>query len=219
MLRKEIIIKNASGDNQQLSEQELSDLVVSAVGVMSVEDKPTLVSLLQKSGSLVTDLNTQGEILDATFKAIRDSQQFRNDLYDYLVEQGSLANLGEQASMDGGYSNTTGAGKLLSSMFTKENIALLTSSAIGFLGASLQAKANKGQGQQAIDYTNAQANLEALKLKQLQALQSGSGSSGSGGTPPPSENKPKPKWVKPVLIGVGVLVLGLTIYFVAKKKK
>ena len=86
MLRKEIFTKNASGDNQQLSEQELSDLVVSAVGVMSVEDKPTLVSLLQKSGSLVTDLNTQGEILDATFKSIRDSQQFRNDLFEGMGE-------------------------------------------------------------------------------------------------------------------------------------
>ena len=216
MLRKEIILKNASGDNQQLSEQELSDLVVSAVGVMSVEDKPTLVSLLQKSGSLVTDLNTQGEILDATFKAIRDSQQFRNDLFDYLVEQGSLNNVGEQASMDGGYVNGSGLNKVFGAIFTKENIAAGTAAAIGYLGASLQAKANKGAGQQAIDYTKAQAELEATKLKQLQALQSGSGS-GGGATPPPPSSKPK--WVKPVLIGVGVLVLGLTIYFVAKKKK
>ncbi len=218
MLRKEIFTKNASGDNQQLSEQELSDLIVSAVGVMSVEDKPTLVSLLQKSGSLVTDLNTQGEILDATFKSIRDSQQFRNDLFDYLVEQGSLNNVGEEASMDGGYFNAGGkiGAFIKDTIGTKENISALFSVGIGYLGASLQSKANKGAGQQAIDYTNAQANLEALKLKQLQALQSGSGS-GGGATPPPPSSKPK--WVKPVLIGVGVLVLGLTIYFVAKKKK
>jgi hypothetical protein len=218
MLHKKIIFKNATGDNTPLTEQELQDIIVSAVGLMSVEDKPTLVALLQKNGSLVTDVNTQGEILDASFKAIRDSASFRQDLEDYLVEQGSLADLGTDNS---NFSNSVGTffnkigqglGKIGKQVFTKENTQALFGAGIGYLGASLQAKAQKGQGQQAIDYTNAQANLEAIKLQQ--SLASQGGGVGGGATP-----EKKNKWVLPVAIGGGVLLIGTILFFALRKKK
>jgi hypothetical protein len=218
MLHKQIVVKNQTGD-EPLTNEELADVIISAVGIMSVEDKPTLVSMLQKNGSLVTDVNTQSEILDATFKSIRDSSSFRQDLEDYLVEQGTLADV-EQGSSS--FSNTigqvfnkigTGLKTVGKSIFTKENVQALSTIGIGYLGAKLQDKATKGQGQQAIDYTNAQANLEAIKLAQLQASQGG-----VGGGNLPTETK-KRGWVLPVAIGGGVLVLGTILYFVLRKKK
>ena len=220
MLHKTIMVKNATG-NEALSEQELADVIVSAVGLMSVEDKPTLVSMLQKNGSLVTDVNTQSEILDSAFKSIRDSASFRQDLEDYLVQQGTLAELGTDSSnfsnTIGDVFNKVGAGfkKVGSAIFTKENVQALSSIGIGYLGASLQAKAQKGQGQQAIDYTNAQANLEAIRLKQLEASQQLGGGAVSGG----ETTKKKSNWVLPVAIGGGVLLIGTILFFALRKKK
>jgi LPXTG-motif cell wall-anchored protein len=206
-----------------LSEQELMDLIIGAVGTISIDDKPTLVYMLQKNGSLITEVNTQSEILDATFKAIRDSNSFRQDLTDYLVSQGELmveVDEGDSnfVNKDGGtavgnFFRTVGQGfkKVGSSIFTKENTQLLTSAGIGYLSASLQAKAQRGQGQQAIDYTNSQANLEALKLKQLEASQQL-----GGGLAPTGEKKNK--WVLPVAIGGGVLLLGTILFFAFRKK-
>lgn len=218
MLHKQIVInKNQSGDESEVSEQELQDIIVSAVGLMSVEDKPTLVAMLQKNGSLVTDVNTQGEILDASFKAIRDSASFRQDLEDYLVQQESLSDLGTDSSnfsnSVGSFFNKIGQGlNKVGKSLGKENVQALFGAGIGYLGASLQAKAQKGQGQQAIDYTNAQANLEAIKLQQQLA---GQGGTVGGGATAEKKNK----WVLPVVIGGGVLLLGTILFFALRKKK
>ncbi len=210
--------------NIPLSEEQLMDLVVGAVGTISLDDKPTLVYMLQKNGSLITEVNTQSEILDATFKAIRDSNSFRQDLIDYMISQGEIVDLGESNFANafgdtkvGAWLKTAGQniGKGIknvgSSILTKENTQALTSAGIGYLSASLQAKAQRGQGQQAIDYTNSQANLEALKLKQLEASQQL-----GGGFAPTGEKKNK--WVLPVAIGGGVLLLGVILYFALRKK-
>jgi LPXTG-motif cell wall-anchored protein len=212
-----------------LSEQELMDLIIGAVGTISIDDKPTLVYMLQKNGSLITEVNTQSEILDATFKAIRDSNSFRQDLTDYLVSQGELmvevdeenakfSNVvKEGGTAVGNWFRTAGKNlgqgikKVGSAILTKENVEALSSIGIGYLGASLQAKAQRGQGQQAIDYTNSQANLEALKLKQLEASQQL-----GGGFAPTGEKKNK--WVLPVAIGGGLLLLGTILFFAFRKK-
>jgi hypothetical protein len=196
-------------NNQQLQ----AELVVQLVGIMADEDKATLVAMLKKNGSLVTENNTKSQILDATFKAIRDSANFRKDLENYLIDKSTESN----------FSNVDGKGwekfkNIFNTVFTKENVASLTGAGIGYLGASLQAKANKGQGQQAIDYTKAQSEL-ADKQAQLLLLQQGlvgsSANQGGGGNTPPST---RPKWVVPVAIGGGLLVVGLIVYFATRKK-
>lgn len=212
--------------NIPLSEEQLIDLIIGAVGTISLDDKPTLVYMLQKNGSLITEVNTQSEILDATFKAIRDSNSFRQDLIDYMVSQGDIVDLsdsetnfanGDGLNKIGAWFKTAGKNvgqglkKVGSSILTKENVEALTSVGIGYLGASLQAKAQRGQGQQAIDYTNSQANLEALKLKQLEASQQL-----GGGLAPTGEKKNK--WVLPVAIGGGLLLLGTILFFAFRKK-
>lgn len=212
--------------NIPLSEEQLTDLIVGAVGTISIDDKPTLVYMLQKNGSLITEVNTQSEILDATFKAIRDSNSFRQDLIDYMVSQGDIVDLSESETnfanafgdtkvgawfITAGKNVGQGFKKVGSAIFTKENTQALTSAGIGYLSASLQAKAQRGQGQQAIDYTNSQANLEALRLKQLEATQQ------AGGFFAPTTEK-KNKWVLPVAIGGGVLLLGVILYFALRKK-
>lgn len=232
MLRKKIVIDNESDnlptmENIPMNEDELNDIIVGAVGTMAIEDKPNLVYLLQKNGSLVTDVNSQEEILDASFKAIRDSQSFRDDLADYLVSQGDIVDLsdsetnfanGSGLNKIGAWFKTAGKNvgqgfkKVGSTIFTKENTQALVGLGIGVLGTKLQNQANKGAGQQAIDYTNAQANLEALKLAQLQASQGG-----GGGGDTMTDTK-KRGWVLPVAIGGGVLVLGVILYFALRNR-
>jgi hypothetical protein len=223
MLRKQIIV-NSNFDGEVTAPSEEKDFIIEAVGTMVVEEKPTLVEMLNKSGVLVTELNTQTELTDATFKAIRDSATFRNDLQDYLVSVGQSVNIGE----DSNFLNVTKAGQLLRNVGSgiknvfkkkeggtafgnalKDNLSTAMGLGIGVLGAKLTNDANRGAGQQAIDYTNAQSQLEYLKGQNLQAQQN---------APAPADKKTTPKWVLPVAIGGGVLILGVIIYFAVRKK-
>jgi len=81
--------------------------ITAALGIMSVQDKSALVNLLQKSGSLVNETNTQEQLLDASFKAIKDSKRFRTDLADYLHSQKAITQSSGEASFtdDNYYSN------------------------------------------------------------------------------------------------------------------
>jgi hypothetical protein len=226
MLRKQIVVNsNFSGEVSQPNIEK--DFIIEAVGTMVVEDKPVLVELLTKNGVLVTDLNTQSELTDATFKAIRDSAIFREDLQDYLVSVGKSVYSGEAEDNSnflnitkvGAFFNKLGSG--IGKVFAKKpqgsaignalrnNMDTIIGTGIGILGAKLQADATKGQGQQAIDYTNAQSQLEYLKGQNIQAQQN---------APAPADTKKTPKWVLPVAIGGGVLVLGVIIYFAVRKK-
>lgn len=225
MLHKEIVVNNATG-NESLTEQEFNDIVVGAVGTMAMDDKENLVYLLQQSGSLVSEINTQSEILDSAFKAIRDNENFRRNLNDYLVSQGDILDLSESSNFangDGwskigswfktaGQNIGKGAKKIGSAVFTKENTQAIIGAGIGILSSKLQSQAQRGQGQQAIDYTNAQSNLEAIKLAQLQAQGGGAGTGDSGST------EKKNKWVLPVAIIGGVLVLGTILFFALRKR-
>jgi len=226
MLRKKIIV-NSNFDGEVSTPSEEKDFIVEAVGTMVVEEKPTLVAMLNKSGVLVTDLNTQTELTDATFKAIRDSATFRNDLQGYLTSVGQSVYSGE-AEDNNNFLNVTKAGQLLRNIGSgigkvfkkkeggtafgnamRDNLSTAMGLGIGVLGAKLTNDANRGAGQQAIDYTNAQSQLEYLKGQNLQAQQN---------APAPADKKTTPKWVLPVAIGGGVLILGVIIYFAVRKK-
>jgi hypothetical protein len=226
MLRKQIFV-NTNFDGEVTSPSEEKDFIVEAVGTMVVEEKPTLIAMLNKSGVLVTDLNTQTELTDASFKAIRDSATFRNDLQDYLVSVGQSVYSGE-AEDSNNFLNVTKVGQALRNVGSgiknvfkskpggsavgnalRNNMDTIIGTGIGVLGAKLTNDANKGAGQQAIDYTNAQSQLEYLKSQNLQKQPN---------APASDDTKTTPKWVLPVAIGGGVLILGVIIYFAVKKK-
>jgi hypothetical protein len=109
----------------------------------------------------------------------------------------------DRATGEGG----SAVGNFLRNVFTEENVQKGVGIGMDFLGAKLQAKATKGQGQQAIDYENAKAKAASEQARLLEAGQTTSG--GGGGTP---------KWVMPVAIGGGVLIIGAILFFVLRKK-
>jgi hypothetical protein len=69
----------------QITKDQYADAIIEAIGVMSVEDKPALVDILKRNGSMITEMSTEGEILDASLKALKDNKNFRRDIQDYLV--------------------------------------------------------------------------------------------------------------------------------------
>ena len=109
-----------------------------------------------------------------------------------------------------------------SALFTKENVASLTSGLVGVASTKLQSSAAKQGEQRAIDYENAKARTLAEQNKLLQAQQTSSSggqqqSQQSGATLPPKEGSPK--WVMPVAIGGGLLIIGAIVFVVMKGKK
>jgi len=206
---------------------QAQDAITKIVGVMSVEDKPALIALLKRSGSLVEQSSSQTELLDAAFKAIKNSPRFRQDLNQYL---NSVATVEASAN---GYSNAVGdqwgistafnvgtssatptataeatttaksgtkVGNLLRSIFTKENISSAVNAGIGILGTKLQSKANATSEQNAIDY-------------QVAAAQAAQAQSAAAAVAPA-----KKSWVLPVAIIGGVLLIGTIAYFAMRKK-
>ena len=203
-------------------EQQGEELVTRAIALMSEYDKPTLIAILKRSGSLVTELSSQQELIDASFKALKDSSRFRQDLLDYIkmvTDEGdaNFSNFkgGEWlkklfAKKDGG----TAVGRGLRTIFSQENVSALAGAGIGYASTRLQDSASKKGNQQAIDYKNAEANTYlAQERANLSAQMSQQGGST---TPPPT--KSSPKWVLPVAIGGGVLVIGVVLYFALRKK-
>ena len=200
-------------------EQQGEELVTRAIALMSEYDKPTLLAILERSGSLVTELSSQEEIIDASFKALKDSSRFRQDLLEYIkmvTDEGDDANFSNFsfktlfAKKEGG----SGVGNALRSVFSSENISALAGAGVAYASTRLQNEASKKGNQQAIDYKNAEANNY---LAQERANLSAQTSQQSGGTTPPP-SKSKPKWVLPVAIGGGVLVIGVVLYFALRKK-
>jgi hypothetical protein len=107
-------------------------------------------------------------------------------------------------------------------LFTKENVASLTSGVVGVVSTKLQSSANKQGEQRAIDYENAKARTLAEQNKLLQAQQTPTSGGtlppiSSGDTPPPPSGTPK--WVMPVAIGGGLLIIGAIVFVVMKGKK
>jgi hypothetical protein len=203
-------------------EQQGEELVTRSIALMSEYDKPTLLAILKRSGSLVTELSSQEEIIDASFKALKDSSRFRQDLLDYIkmvTDESDDANFSNGsgwlknlfAKKDGG----TAVGRGLRTIFSQENVSALAGAGIAYASTRLQDSASKRGNQQAIDYKNAEANNFLAQERAAIASQLAS-QSGVGGTPPIS--KERPKWVLPLAIGGGVLVIGVVLFFALRKK-
>jgi hypothetical protein len=203
--------KNSKMDNQS---QQGDVMVTRAIALMSEYDKPSLIAILKRSGSLVTELSSQQQILDASFKALKDSERFRQDLLSYSqATKGGDSNF-SNAGGEGWRKFKTGLGNTLKNVFSAENVSALSGAAIGYATTRLQDSASKKGNQQAIDYKVAEANT--YLAQERAALASAQASQGGGATPPPS--KGTPKWVLPIAIGGGVLVIGVVLYFALRKK-
>jgi hypothetical protein len=194
--------------------QKGEEIVTTAIALMSEYDKPALLQMLKRSGSMVTELSTQQEMLDASFKALKDSERFRQDLLDYIKAT---------TSADANFSNAGGAGwakfkssvgNTLKNVFSQENVSALAGAGIAYASTRLQDSASKKGNQQATDYKVAEANASLAEAKRLEAEGNVNATKGALGTPPSG----KPKWVLPVAIGGGVLVLGVVLYFALRKK-
>jgi hypothetical protein len=215
-MKKHIVYKSLDGAEDV---SQAGNAIVLIVNEMAKTDKPQLVALLQGVGSLVTVESTKDQLLDASFKAIRDSAKFRKDLEAYIVSQANT-----ESSMDG-YSNFNwgSIGDTLKNVgnvvFSADNIKALAGAGIGYLGAKWASDASAGQGDQAIAYTKAQAELAdkqaQAKLLELQLLNQ----QNQPKAPTGDNNKPSttPKWVLPVAIGGGLLVVGLIVFVAVKK--
>jgi hypothetical protein len=197
------------------------DVITQAIGIMASEDKETLVKLLQKSGSMVTSMSNQNEILDASFKALKNSASFRNDLSNYLTQQakGNYSNyVGDDFfSNFTKYDPKTGTGGskvggLLRSVFTKENIDNAIKAGLNVAATKLQSKASKEGEQRAIDYEAAKA---ATATAEADAAAAKKAAAEAGVNP---DAKKTPKWVLPVAIGGGLLVIGAIVFFATRKK-
>jgi hypothetical protein len=185
--------------------EQLGDNIIKIVGIIAVEDKPAIVDMLKRNGSLVTEKSTTDEIIDATLKAIKDNTRFRNDFKQYIIQV-------SQSENDNSFSNKDGAGKeklknIFNSIFSEENITKAVGLGMDYASNKMNANAQKSTNQQAIDFEKAKAQNSALELAKLDAL-----------SRLPQTTQSSKKWVLPVAIGGGVLVLGVILYFALRKK-
>jgi hypothetical protein len=203
---------------EQNIKNQYADAVVEAIGIMAIEDKPALVDILKRSGSMITESSTTDEILDASFKALKDSKTFRKDVQDYLTDALSSTDDGNS-----NFSNKGGAGwgkvkKALgsfgSSLFSKENVSTMIGLGMAYAGARLQNNAQRSSNQQAIDFEKAKAETAMAEAKRLETegllAQMKSTVIGADGK--------RRGWVLPVAIIGGVAVIGTILYFVLRKR-
>jgi hypothetical protein len=187
------------------NKEQLADGIIMMVGVIAVEDKPAIVDMLKRNGSLVTEKSSTDEIIDASLKAIKDNTRFRNDLKAYLIQVG-------KSDTSNSFSYAEGRGKekvksFFNNIFTEENINKAVNLGMDYASNKMNANAQKSTNQQAIDFEKAKAQNSALEVAKLDAL-----------SRLPQTTQSSKKWVLPVAIGGGVLVLGVILYFALRKK-
>lgn len=75
---------------------ELGNAITTSIGIMAAENNLQLVQLLQESGNSVDASASQQELLEAAFRALKNSASFRDGLANYLSDEaiGSDANYG-----------------------------------------------------------------------------------------------------------------------------
>lgn len=205
----------------QFTKDQYADAVVQAIGIMSIEDKPALVDILKRNGSLITELSSEDEILDASLKALKDNKNFRRDIKDYLIvalssaqdEGANFSNFSFKnlfAKKEGG----SGFGNALRTIFSQENISTAVGLGMTYVGARINANAQRGTNQQAIDYEKAKAESAMAEAKRLETegllAQMKSTVIGSDGK--------RKGWVLPVAIIGGVAIVGTILYFALRKK-
>jgi hypothetical protein len=205
---------------EQAEKNLYADTIVESIGVMVVEDRPALLDMLQRNGSLVSDDSTDEEIIDASIKAIKDNKNFRKEIQDYLTivleseDDGSNSEF-SNAKGEGWKKVKTGLGSFGKQLFSKENISAYIGLGMGYLGARLQNNAQKSSNQQAIEYEKAKAEAAAQEARRLEQ----EGLLAQMKTPFVDSSGKTKGWVLPVAIIGGVAVIGTILYFVLRKRQ
>ena len=202
-----------------MDKQQSEQLVLAMLGDASLNDPSSLVNMLKSSGYNATSGMSQDQLLTMSLKAMKDSNKFKSMLSTYLQNKIKEAESTSSFTGNESFLNTTGNTSWLTDTLkdtAKTAIPQIVNGGIQYGSAKLQANANKGSEQRALDLAReqtkqAQANVEAARLASQSSASSGGATSGGGTS--------KPKWVVPTIIGASVLVLGVVIYFAMKKKK
>lgn len=187
------------------------DKVTAVIGVIANEDRESLIQLLKRNryNPISEDKDT---VLLLAMQAIKDSPSFRKDMAAYISSfaDGNTSNAEGKGFLGGLFAKKeggTGVGNAIRSIFSQENISSATQAGINALSIKLANDAAKKGNQQAIDLQRAQADTAAAQY--LLAQQGGGITSAKSGTP---------GWVIPVVIGVGVILIGTVIFFAVRKK-
>jgi hypothetical protein len=174
--------------------------------------------MLRKNGAKVNDDISDDKLIKVVYLAIAKSNGFKSDFSNYLKSKFSEEQVGyveeeffdltaEQRKAKQTARKTkvaeqggTKVGLALKKVATEENINALVNTGIGILSKKLTAKSDQASITAATQLS-AQKSQQALAEAQLQEQKSKSR-----------------KWVIPVVIG-SVVVVGLIVYFVIRKKK
>lgn len=183
-----------------MNEQKISTLVGGMVGLFPTE----ITDLLTKNGVVVDTINLNiDNLVTATFYALDKSVSFRKDFIDLYKKNEELINSKIETT---GYSNAEGGG------FDYSGVA---SSLIGGIGGFFSSKNNLKSSQAQADamLQSGQLSLEAQKL----ALEGKKIDSATALAL--AQAKPQGNTTLYIALGVGgVLVLGLVIWAVTRKK-
>ena len=193
---------------------ELSDNINKIVAATIVNDKNGLITILKKNGLVVSPSTTDADLIGVTYLGAARSQRLRNDLVAYWSSQLNFTDdvspekdffeangkvkvpkvkIPNPSKVSAGGSGTQ-VGNVLRGLFTKENVNAGLNTGLQVIGTKLTSKADSAT-------INAATQNEVAKTQRLIEEQKGGGDN---------------KWVLPVVIGVGVAIIGLVIYL--KKK-
>lgn len=154
----------------------------------------------------------KSQINSALIKVAQSLPKLKKDRLSNIESLNS--NFSSFTDFDDNFANATkektAVGNALSTIFSQENINTAFGLGMGVLATRMNANAQKGTNQQAIDFEKAKTQNALAQARVLEAQ----------GKLPQVSSTPsgRKKWVMPVAIGGGVLLLGVIIYFVAKKK-
>lgn len=204
--------------------------IVQAIAEIAQKDRSVLVRILNKNGAAVTVKTPDDELFTAVYASLAKSKPFAADLKKAIRDfagrkqgysnadasstlmLGNLSSGSSTSSGDGGRSTTTntttqtgggggtksGFGTFLSNIFTPDRIGSILDTGVGALSNKLTSKADQASLQQGIQYQVAQTQAAAQQQKLAEE---------------------RNKWIIPVIVVTGLVIIGVTAYFVIKKTK
>jgi hypothetical protein len=181
-----------------MNEQKLISIVAYSVGLFPKE----IANMLNNNGVLINanPLNSE-ELTKGVFQGINSSESFRRSFIDFYLKNNSK--LGSELNMDG-YSNLTGAD------YTNIGTTLF-GGITGIIGSQNALKSAQAQADAIRDGNASALAIEQEKTKQA-IINAQAGLSNA-------QAKPSGNKTLYIALGIGgVLILGLTIFLVTRKK-
>ena len=192
-------IQDSPKFRQQLENYIVSEVTGTELPKPKSQINSALIKVAQNLPKLKKDRLSKIESLNSNFSSFSDF----DDNFANIASEAGAGNLPKEK---------TAVGNALSTIFSQENIQNALTLGMGVVATRMNANAQKGTNQQAIDFEKAKTDSALAQARFLEA---------QGRLPQLSNtaNKSRKGWVIPVAIGGGILVLGTIIYFVMKKKK